>query len=205
MMIDFDKNIKLEKWDVLLRPWSSSDEMLITDSIINPEIWKFTTGIVTTTEEIRDYVETALADRKNHKRYSFAICVNGSNKIIGSSSFGNISSKDKRMEIGWTWLAKEFHGTGLNNIVKYLMMQYGFEELNAHRIEFKTDNSNPRSCRALEKVGAKKDGVLRSHTLMHDGRYRDTAFFSVLETEWNDVNRHLYNLIENNEKKYMSI
>lgn len=91
------------------------------------------------------------------------------------------------MELGWTWLAPEYHGQGLNTRVKYLMLRHCFEELRAHRVEFKTDNANPRSCGALRKIGARRDGVLRSHTLMHGGRYRDTAYYSILEGEWSQV------------------
>lgn len=194
-MIDFNEDIELHTWGVTLRPWVSSDVSLINEAVIDPYTWKFTTEAVSNENGITKYVDIAMSDRKNQKRFSFAICLDGSEEIVGSSSFGNISIKDNRIEIGWTWLAKEFHGKGLNNVVKYLLMKYAFEVLGAHRIEFKTDNSNPRACGALEKIGAQKDGVLRSHTLMHDGRYRDTAFFSVLDTEWEEVEAKLSKII----------
>ena len=201
-MIDFDENIKLGDWGVMLRPWATSDLSLITESVFDPHTWRFTTEAILDKDELAKYVDRALSDRRDNKRFSFAICLEGSEQIVGNSSFGNVSTKDNRIEIGWTWLAKEFHGKGLNNVVKYLMMKYGFEVLGAHRIEFKTDNSNPRACKALEKIGTQREGVLRSHTLMHDGRYRDTAFFSVLDTEWNEVEVKLSNLIKNDNREY---
>lgn len=204
-MINFNDSVELNAWGVFLRPWVSSDIRLVTGSVVDPYIWKFTTEAISNKDELARYIGRALSDRRDEKRLSFAIYLEGSEQIIGSSSFGNISTKDNRVEIGWTWLAKEFHGKGLNNIVKYLMMKYGFEVLGAHRIEFKTDNSNPRACRALEKIGAQKEGSLRSHTLMHDGRYRDTAFFSVLDIEWSSVKTDLTNLIENYNRDYTSM
>ena len=201
-MINFNENIELSAWGVTLRPWLSSDASLIVGSVVDSHTWRFTTEAISNTDEVAKYVDRALLDRSDKKRLSFAICLEGSEKIVGSSSFGNVSTKDNRIEIGWTWLAQEFHGKGLNNVVKYLMMKHGFEVFGVHRIEFKTDTSNPRACRALKKIGTQKEGVLRSHTLMHDGQYRDTAFFSVLDTEWDEVEVNLANLIENSNREY---
>lgn len=163
----------------------------IVDSATDPLIWRYTTEALLNKDDVRQYVSRAITDREGGQRYSFAIRLKVSDAIVGSSSFGNLSVKDRRVEIGWTWLAPAYHGHGLNNVVKFLMLQYGFEKLDAHRIEFKTDNANPRSCGALEKIGAKRDGVLRSHTFMHDGRYRDTAYYSILNKEWAQVSSAL--------------
>ncbi|ODS22321.1 hypothetical protein AB835_14845 [Candidatus Endobugula sertula] len=200
--MDYSASIDLGAWGVILRPWAQQDTELVVESVIDPQIWKYTTEALSSKEEVSNYVARAVADREARKRYSFAICLDGSDLIIGSSSFGNISAKDRRVEIGWTWLAKEYHGKGVNNVVKYLMMKHGFEKLGAHRIEFKTDNANPRSCGALEKIGAERDGVLRSHTVMHDGRYRDTAYFSVLDVEWEGVGSKLARLIEDDKREF---
>ena len=142
-MIDYSVDINLKAWDVILRPWTQQDAELVVDSVIDPHIWKYTTEALSNKEDVLNYVARAVADREASKRYSLAIRLEGSDLIIGSSSFGNISTKDRRIEIGWTWLSKEYHGKGINNIVKYLMMKQSFEELNAHRVEFKTDNANP--------------------------------------------------------------
>lgn len=186
-MIDFKSNIVLKGRGILLRPWEPGDADLVIDAVTNPIIWKYTTEALSSKDDVLRYVSRAITDREAGQRYSFAVQLDGSKTIIGSSSFGSISKKDGRIEIGWTWLAPEYHGKGINTIVKHLLLKYGFEELRAHRIEFKTDNSNPRSCGALEKIGAKRDGVLRSHTLMHDGRYRDTVYYSILQDEWANV------------------
>ncbi|MDO8990090.1 MAG: GNAT family N-acetyltransferase [Sideroxyarcus sp.] len=201
-MLDFNSDIVLEGWGVVLRPWVEQDVGKIVESATDPLIWKYTTEALSNKDDVRKYVSRAIADREAGKRYSFAICLKDSGAIVGSSSFGNLSAKDRRVEIGWTWLAPEYHGKGLNNVVKYLMLKYYFEELDAHRIEFKTDNANPRSCGALEKIGAKRDGVLRSHTLMHDGRYRDTVYYSLLNEEWAQVSSALGQRITSGKHEY---
>ena len=94
-MINFDENIKLSAWGVILRPWASSDLSLITESVV-------TTEAISDKNELAKYVGRALSDRRDEKRFSFAICLEGSEQIVGSSSFGNVSTKDKRVEIGWT-------------------------------------------------------------------------------------------------------
>lgn len=94
---------------------------------------------------------------------------------MGGSSLGNISVKDGRVEIGWTWLEPGSHGTRVNTTVKYLLLRFCFEELQAHRVGFKTDITNGRARAALKKIRATEEGMLRSHTGMHTGHYRDTA------------------------------
>jgi len=194
-MIDYKSDIILEGGRVSLRPWVEQDAELIVESATDPLVWKHTTEAISNKDDVRKYVLRAIADRESSKRYSFAIRLKDSDAIVGSSSFGNLSVKDRRVEIGWTWLAPEHHGQGLNTIIKFLMLKYCFEELTAHRVEFKTDNANPRSCGALAKIGAKRDGVLRSHTLMHDGRFRDTVYYSILNDEWPQVSSALSRLI----------
>lgn len=201
-MINFNADIVLGSLGVELKPWKKQDAELVIESVTDPVIWKYTTEALSNRDAVLTYVTRAISEREAGKRYSFAICLKDSGSIVGSSSFGNISTKDRRIEIGWTWLAHEYHGKGLNTVVKYLMLKYGFEELGAHRIEFKTDNANPRSCGALEKIGAKRDGVLRSHTLMHDGRYRDTVYYSILNTEWAEVGSTLTHLLEARGRGY---
>ena len=101
-MINFDENIKLSAWGVILRPWASSDLSLITESVVDPHTWRFTTEAISDKNELAKYVGRALSDRRDEKRFSFAICLEGSEQIVGCSSFGNVSTKDKRVEIGWT-------------------------------------------------------------------------------------------------------
>ena len=97
-------------------------------------------------------------------------------QIIGSSSFGNFSDRDKRVEIGWTWLGRAYQGKGFNDLSKYLMMEYCFEKLGLERVECKTDVLNTHARRALQRIGMTEEGILRSHTLMTNNRRRDTIY-----------------------------
>lgn len=110
-------------------------------------------------------------------------------RLIGSTSLGNISERDKRIEIGWTWISKNYQGKGINSQPKYLLLKYCFEELNYERVEFKTDVLNIPARKALLRIGAIEEGILRSHTIMTNNRRRDTIFYSILKSEWNDVKR----------------
>jgi len=146
--------------------------------------------------ELKEFINTSLEDRKRNFRYSLTIIQKASGEIAGSTSYANISAKDKRLEIGWTWLGKKFMGTGLNKECKFLLLQYAFEHLKFERVEFKTDVLNKASRKALEKIGAKEEGVLRSHTLMHDGRRRDTIYYSILANEWTNLKNTIFNNYE---------
>jgi len=101
------------------------------------------------------------------------------------SSFGNVSVLDSRVEIGWSWIGLDFQGTGVNSEYKRLLLSFAFDKLKFIRVEFKTDVLNVKARRALEKIGAVEEGVLRSHTQMHHNRRRDTIYYSILQEEWN--------------------
>jgi len=124
---------------------------------------------------------------KNKARLAFCIIDKSNNQVIGSTSFGNISTRDKRIEIGWTWLCKDAQGKGLNNKIKCLMLKHCFEFNDFDRVEFKTDVLHKAARKALTKIGMIEEGILRNHTQMTNGRKRDTIFYSILKSEWNEV------------------
>lgn len=182
--MNFAENIILENETVLLRPLTKEDYEGLSKIAFEPEIWKFTTSCALNSNELKEYINNALDKRNRNSRYPFAVIHKASGSIAGSTSYGNISVKDKRIEIGWTWLGKIFRGTGLNKECKVLLLQYAFEHLKFERIEFKTDVLNTAARKSLQKLGAKEEGILRSHTLMHGGRRRDTIYYSILAEEW---------------------
>jgi RimJ/RimL family protein N-acetyltransferase len=132
-----------------------------------------------------------VAQTRTSTRLAFTIIDKNKNQVIGSTSFGNISERDKRIEIGWTWIGKEFHGKGFNNNAKYLMLRYCFEKLDFERVELKTDILNTPARKAMTKIGFIEEGILRSHTLMTNNRRRDTIYFSMLKSEWNEIKMKL--------------
>ena len=147
-------------------------------------MWTYFTSDLSVGSELEKWVNSAVTQMEEKTRLAFTIIDKATHRIAGSSSFGNISERDKRVEIGWTWLGKEYHGKAINNQVKHLMLQYCFEVLKLKRVEFKTDVLNAPARKALSKIGMIEEGVLRSHTLMTHGRRRDTLFYSVLHEEW---------------------
>lgn len=192
----FDTNIILESPEVVIRPLVQTDTDALYKIATDPDIWTWFTVILSTREDVETWVNEALAYREKKIRYPLIIINKSDQKPVGSTSFGNISEKDRRLEIGWTWLGKEFHHTGINKQVKFLLLSYTFEELMMERVEFKTDVLNLRSRKALQKIGATEEGVLRSHTLMPGGRRRDSIYYGILKSEWPEIKQRIFGDLE---------
>ncbi len=177
-------NLTLENDFIKLRPIIPEDYNSFLPQTTDKNMWYYFTADLSDPEMLKNWVETAIEQTKAKTRLALAILDKKKNKIIGSTSLGNISECDKRIEIGWTWICKEYHGTGANDHSKYLLLQYCFEELGFERVEMKTDVLNKFARKALLRVGAVEEGILRSHTLMTNNRRRDTIYYSVLKPEW---------------------
>jgi RimJ/RimL family protein N-acetyltransferase len=151
----------------------------------DPKMWYYFTADLSDETILKQWIETAISDLKQHKALPLTIVDSKNENIIGTTRIGNISEVNKRVEIGWTWISKEYQGTGINGHVKKLLFEYLFSETATLRIEFKTDILNIPARKGMEKVGLIKEGVLRSHTLMTNNRRRDTLYYSILKDEWN--------------------
>ena len=188
---DFDKyfpqTLTLESSRVLMRVLSREDIPHLQTIAPSDHTWKYFVKELNTPEAHDAWMEEALQDYGSQRRVPFVIIDKKTNAYAGSSSFGNISFYDKRIEIGWTWLGDAFKGTGVNSHAKFLLMQYAFETLGFERVELKTDNLNERSKAALKKIGGTPEGVLRNHMQMHHNRRRDSIYFSILKNEWPNV------------------
>jgi N-acetyltransferase len=194
--MNFDINIKLEDNHVLLRRYQPTDLDKIAIIADDADIWKLMVTRISNREELKLWEQTVVQGYLTESRYTFMIIDKVSGALAGSTSFGNISKPDKRLEIGWTWLSKEYPGSGMNHRCKYLLLRYAFDKLGIERVEIKTDVLNMRSRKALLKIGATEEGILRSHTLMHDGRRRDTIYYSILRTEWNKIKQIYFKGLE---------
>lgn len=190
------KDIILENDKVLMRPFSFADAEGIAAIALNPEIWRYYVMKLSTYSDVASYVKTSLEAHAAGTQHVFVVIDKASGALAGSTSFGNISLRDSRVEIGWTWLGKEFQGIGINENCKYLLLEYAFVNANMIRVEFKTDVLNTGARKALKKIGAIEEGVLRSHTVMQDGRRRDTIYYSILSAEWDSVKSNLSTLIQ---------
>ncbi|MEE4146850.1 MAG: GNAT family protein [Halieaceae bacterium] len=121
----------------------------------------------------------------------FAIVEKGKNKVIGSTRYLNIRPEHRSLEIGWTWLGQQWQRTAVNTEAKYLLLCHAFERLGCVRVEFKTDARNARSQRALERIGATREGVLRKHMIVQGNFARDSVYFSVIDSDWPQVRERL--------------
>jgi RimJ/RimL family protein N-acetyltransferase len=186
---ELDFYITLQTESVSLRPMQVTDYEKFKPISSYP-MWKHFTQDLADSEHLKLWVEESILARERKTRIPFSIVNRHTGDIMGSTSFGNISKRDRRLEIGWTWLGKPFHGTGINEQVKYLLLKYSFETLDYERVEAKTDVLNAPARNAMKRLGMIEEGVLRSHTLMTSGRRRDTIFYSVLKSEWNDLKRY---------------
>jgi RimJ/RimL family protein N-acetyltransferase len=184
-MLDFNLILQTEK--VILRPMISEDYNSFERLTEDESMWIYFTSDLSVKNELHIWIDTALDEIRNKSRLAFTIIDKSSGNPIGSTSFGNISERDKRIEIGWTWISKEFQGKGINGQIKYLMLKYAFETIDIERVEIKTDVLNLPARKALLRIGAKEEGVLRSHSLMTHGRRRDTIYYSILRSEWEAI------------------
>lgn len=188
MNFNFDNDIILENAAVLLRPITLTDiENLLPVATQNKDLLQFSPVPIYSTELLTKYIERAVENRHNKNRYTFIVYDKRKNAYAGSTSFLNISNPDNRLEIGATWYGVEFQRTGINRNCKFLLLAYAFDNLGAERVEFKTDERNMASRKAIEKIGGQLEGILRQHTVMYDGFRRNTVCYSILKPEWEQM------------------
>ncbi|MFN8177453.1 MAG: GNAT family N-acetyltransferase [bacterium] len=154
---------------------------------LDAEIWRWSTEPIETREEMRRYVETALAWRAAGSALPFATIDRASGAVVGSTRFAAIDVAHRRAEIGWTWIARTHWRSAVNTEAKYLMLRHAFEAWRCVRVELKTDALNERSRTAIRRLGAVEEGTLRAHMIAKSGRLRDSVYFSILEPEWPTV------------------
>jgi RimJ/RimL family protein N-acetyltransferase/catechol 2,3-dioxygenase-like lactoylglutathione lyase family enzyme len=156
-----------------------------------PEIWRWIPYQVRTADEMRAYIEAGLRDQERGTAMPFATIDAATGSVIGSTRFMNIDAPNRRVEIGSTWLALDRQRTAANTEAKYLMLTHAFDKLGCNRVELKTDALNAKSRAAILRIGAKQEGIFRSHVICHDGRVRDSVYFSITREEWPGVRARL--------------
>ncbi|HXG85165.1 MAG TPA: GNAT family protein [Pyrinomonadaceae bacterium] len=164
---------------------------------LDESIWLWTANVVRTESDMRRYIETALEEFKRKVSLPFVTIDKVSNKIVGSTRFGNIDVKNRRAEIGWTWINPRRQRTFINTEAKRLMLAHAFETWHCVRVELKTDVLNEKSRNAIRRLGAIEEGILRRHAITGAGRIRDTVYYSILDSEWSGVKANLENKIKN--------
>ncbi len=181
----------LDNDHVRLAPVTEADREPLRAIALDPDIWRYFVSRVESDADFETFFDSTLADHQAGRRCVFVITDKRTGRVAGSMSYGNLSEPDSRLEIGWSWLGRDFRGTGTNRWAKLLLLEHAFERLGALRVEFKTDVLNTRARRGLRNIGAVEEGVLRSYNPMPDGRRRDAIYYSVLAREWPVVKKTL--------------
>ena len=176
----------LEDDVVLLRPLKEEDFIHLLPIALNePETWKYSLVTAAGENGLKEYIKIALEGKASGKEYPFIVYDKKTNQYAGSTRFYDINVPYKTLQLGYTWYAKKFRGTGLNKHCKFLLLTFAFEKIGMERVEFRADNNNERSVAAMKSIGCKVEGVLRSHQPTRDVNIRrDSIVLSILKGEW---------------------
>jgi N-acetyltransferase len=189
----FVEPVTLEARGVRLVPLTLAHEAGLKAAAADGELWKLRITSVPEPHETRGYIETALA---TGNRFAFTVTDAATGEVLGSTSYHDIVPNLKRVEIGYTWYAARCQRTHVNTTCKLLMLSHAFDTLDCNVVGWRTDNFNHASQRAIERLGARKDGVLRGHALRRDGTIRDTVMYSLAAGEWPEVKAQLLYLLD---------
>jgi len=176
--------VMLEGAYLRLEPLTSVHLAGLAEVGLDEELWRWIPTPVRTQEEMAAYIETALGEQERGESLPFAIAEKTTGRAIGSTRYGNIDRTHHRVEIGWTWVAREWQRTAVNTEAKYLLLKHAFETLGCMRVELKTDALNARSRAAILRIGAREEGIFRNHMITANGRIRHTVYFSIIDSEW---------------------
>jgi RimJ/RimL family protein N-acetyltransferase len=191
--------ITLEGRLVRLVPLSTDHIEALWRAGNDPDLWRLTSSRVQSPEDMRRYVETALAEQERGTSIVFSTVEKKTAAIVGSTRFGNIASEHKRVEVGWTWVTFAWQRTYVNTEAKLLMFGHAFEEWGCNRVELKTSALNMRSRKSMLRLGLKEEGTLRRHMINPDGTVRDTVYFSVIAEEWPEMKARLRGMLGQGE------
>ena len=179
-----------------LLPLAREHEAALAAAAADGELWRLWYTGVPAPDRTAAWIEEALAMRENLGAMPFVIRENATGEVIGSTRYFNVEAAHRRLEIGHTWHAQRAQRTAINTECKLLLLAHAFERLDCIAVEFRTSFFNFQSRRAIERLGAKQDGILRNHQILPDGTLRDTVVFSVIQGEWPAVRRHLAFLLD---------
>jgi RimJ/RimL family protein N-acetyltransferase len=187
--------VTLEGRHVRLEPLAKGHLAGLARVGLDKELWRWIPTPVRTQEDMAAYIETALQEQERGVALPFAILEKATGRAIGSTRYGNIDRVHHRVEIGWTWVARDWQRTAMNTEAKYLLLKHAFETLGCLRVELKTDSLNEQSRAAILRIGAKEEGIFRNHMITASGRIRHSVYFSIIESEWPAVKARLETML----------
>jgi RimJ/RimL family protein N-acetyltransferase len=177
---------------VRLEPMTEAHISGLAEIGVGQTFWDYMLyGNIETEADMQNWVRDIIARGEKGTDLPFVAIHLASGRVAGATRYLNIMPKDRGLEIGGTWYGPEFQRSPVNTECKYLLLTHAFETLGCIRVQLKTDLRNERSQKAIERIGAKKEGVLRNHMILPDGRFRHSVFYSILDTEWGDVKKNL--------------
>jgi N-acetyltransferase len=181
---------------VRLEPMTEEHTPTLAEIGVGQPFWDFMVyGSINTVEDMRGWVQDILARAEKGTDLPFVAIHPASGRVAGATRYLNIMPNDRGLEIGGTWYGPEFQRTPVNTECKYLLLRHAFETLGCIRVQLKTDLRNERSQKAIERIGAVKEGVLRNHMILPDGHFRHSVFYSILDTEWPEVKKRLEEML----------
>lgn len=189
-MIDI-RPVTLEGYNVRLEPLTDEHHDGLAGAAADGKLWELWFTSVPEPEQTRSYIVNALAGQRDGHMLPWAVRELTSGKIVGTSRYHDIVTTIDRVEIGYTWYGKSWQRSHVNTSCKLLLLAHAFDTLGCKVVGLRTDNFNFASQRAIEALGAKRDGILRHHTARRDGTVRDSVMYSIIASEWPDVRRHL--------------
>jgi len=194
--MSFVQPITLQGQHATLEPLAHAHEDALRRAAADGELWRLWYTSIAPPEKMGEYVATALDMREKLGAMPFVVRANATGEIVGCTRYFHVDAPNRRLEIGYTWYAKSVQRTAINTECKILLLTHAFETLECVAVEFRTHWFNHASREAIARLGAKQDGVLRNHQISPDGSYRDTVVFSIIESEWPAVKRHLMYLLQ---------
>lgn len=192
----FVEPVTLSARGINLVPLGLEHEDGLRGAAADGALWNIRVTSVPEPAQTRSYIESALAMRDAGNRFAFAVINSDSKEVLGCTSYHDIVPTLRRVEIGWTWYGKSHQRSHVNTTCKLLLLTHAFETLGCHVVGWRTDNFNFASQAAIERLGAKKDGVLRGHALRRDGTIRDTVMYSMRNGEWPESKAQLLYLLD---------
>jgi len=189
--------VVLEGKHARLEPMTEAHVSALAEIGVGQDFWNFMVyGDMNNEEDMRGWVMDILSRAEKGTDLPFVVTHLESGRIAGATRYLNIMPNDRGLEIGGTWYGVDFQRTAVNTECKYLLLTHAFETLGCIRVQLKTDSRNERSQKAIERIGAKKEGVLRNHMILPDGYIRHSVYYSILDSEWGDVKREFEEMLK---------
>lgn len=185
-------HLMLENDLLLLKPLESSHDKVLWPIAQKVDLHRFGSTDVSSPEKLSDYIKKALQEASDGKSIPFTIYNKQTSKYVGSTRFGHIDTKNKTLHIGWTWISPETRSTGFNHQMKFLMLRHAFETMDFEKVEFRIDERNIISRKAVEKLGATLEGILRKNIIVKDGFRRSSCCYGIIKDEWQSIKKEKF-------------